>query len=238
MVAGGVNMRGWVGAVLGLLSAFAQAAPQQVDLVYGLYRDGIKLGQVSDRFVRSGSRYVLVSETHASGTLKLLLPGVIRLESSGAVTRQGLRPDQFQHARSDAPHKLATVKFDWKRRGLGYRYKGESWRVPGLRDGAQDQLSQLYQFMLAPAVPDALELQVTSGRRLSVYRYARSDGGAIETPLGTLATVRMQRITAHPDDKAITVWLAPTRNNLPVKIRVTDEGITLEQRLISAAIKD
>jgi len=222
-----------------LFAGFAHAAgPSQMTVVYDLYRNGIKLGQVTDTFTRSGAtRYVLSSETRASGPLKMLWPGNIHLESTGVVTRQGLRPMQFQHARSDAPAKLATARFDWEQRSIVFQYKGESRRVNGLRDGAQDQLSQLYQFMFARGLPTDFNLQVASGRKLNDYHYVRSDGGAIQTPLGALATQQYQRITLKPDDKAITVWIAPARNNLPVQIRVSEDGVTVEQRLVRATIK-
>ncbi|OJW89248.1 DUF3108 domain-containing protein [Thiobacillus sp. 65-1402] len=215
----------------------AYAPPRQMNLAYDLYRNGHKLGQVVDTFTRNGSRYTLTSETRANGPLKILWPGSIRLESSGVVTPQGLQPARFQHARSDAPNKLASARLDWKQRSIAWQYKGESWQVNGLRDGTQDQLSQLYQFMFAPSLPTDYALQVVSGRDLNDYRYARSDGGAIATPLGTLATQQYRRIKQKPDEKAITVWVAPARQNLPVQIRVFEDGVTLEQRLVSASIK-
>ena len=222
-----------------LLTATAQAAgPSQMNLVYDLYRNGQKVGQVTDTFTRNDKAYTLVSETRATGPLKMLWPGNIRLESTGVVTPQGLRPQQFQHARSDAPNKLATARLDWKQRSIDYQYKGESHQVNGLQNGAQDQLSQLYQFMFSPRQPVDYDLQVVSGRDLNGYRYARSDGGAIETPLGALATQQYQRITEKPDEKSITVWVAPAHNNLPVQVRVSEDGATLEQRLVRASVKD
>lgn len=221
-----------------LLAATAQAAgPTHLNVVYDLYRNGQKLGQVTDTFTRSGKTYTLVSEARAIGPLKVLWPGSIRLESTGMVTKQGLRPTQFQHARSDAPNKLATARLDWKQHSIAYQYKGESWQVDGLQDGAQDQLSQLYQFMFASSLPVDYSLQVVSGRDLNDYRYARSGGVAIQTPLGKLATQQYERITQQPDQKAITVWVAPGRNNLPVQIRIRDDGVTLEQRLVQVSIK-
>lgn len=223
----------------GLFAAAAQAAtPQEMSLEYDLYRNGHKLGQVTDTFTRSGDRYTLTSETRASGPLKMLWPGVIRLESTGDITRQGLRPEQFLHARSDSPHKLARARLDWKQRSIAWQYKGESWTADGLLDGAQDQLSQVYQFVFAPALPADFSLQVVSGRDLNDYRYARSEGGAIETPLGPLATQQYQRITQQPDEKSVTVWVAPARNNLPVRIRVSEDGVTLEQRLVRVSVRD
>jgi hypothetical protein len=221
-----------------LFAVTARAAvPQQMNLVYDLYRNGHKLGQVTDTFTRSGTRYTLTSETRASGVLKILWPGTIRLESIGVVTPQGLRPTQFQHARSDAPHKLATARLDWKQRSIAYQYKGKSWQVNGLQNGAQDQLSQLYQFMFTPRLPADFSLQVVSGRDLHDYSYARSDGGAIQTPLGALGTQQYQRVTQKADQKTITMWIAPARNNVPVQIRVSEDGVTLEQRLVSASIR-
>lgn len=213
------------------------AGPMQMNVVYDLYRNGIKLGQVNDTFTRSGSRYTLVSETRATGPLKLLWPGNIHLESTGVVTPQGLRPTRFQHARSDAPNKLAIARLDWKQRSIAYQYKGETRRIDGLQPGAQDQLSQLYQFMFAPRLPADYSVQVVSGRDLNDYHYVRSDGGAIQTPLGALATQQFRRITQKPDEKAITVWVAPARNNLPVQIRVSEDGVTIEQRLVRASVK-
>jgi len=223
---------------ISLFAATAQAAPQQMNLVYDLYRNGHKLGQVTDTLTRSGGRYTLTSETRADGPLKLLWPGTIRLESTGLVTPQGLRPMQFQHARSDAPHKLATARLDWKQRSIAYQYKGKSWTVDGLQNGAQDQLSQVYQFMFAAKLPADHSLQVVSGRDLNDYHYTRSEGGNLQTPLGTLATRQYQRITQKPDEKTVTVWVVPARNNLPVQIRVSEDGVTLEQRLVSASVKD
>ena len=220
-----------------LFAASVEAAPQHFNLVYDLYRNGQKLGQVTDTFTRNSKQYTLVSETRASGPLAMLWPGTIRLESRGEVTRQVLRPMQFQHARSDAPNKLATARLDWKQHRIDFQYKGESWQVNGLQDGAQDQLSQVYQMMFASSLPADYALQVVSGRDLNDYQYARSDGGVIQTPIGALATQQYQRVAQQPGQKAVTVWVAPSRNNLPIQVRVVDDGVTLEQRLVSASVK-
>ena len=107
----------------------------------------------------------------------------------------------------------------------------------GLQDGAQDQLSQVYQFMFARRLPGDYSVQVVGGRSVNDFHYVRSDGGAIQTPLGAIATQRFERITQKADEKAISVWVAPARNNLPVRIRVSEDGVTVEQRLVRASVK-
>src|SRR3546814_14759521 len=77
----------------------------------------------------------------------------------------------------------------------------------------------------APSLPTEYTLQVVSGRNLHEYHYTRSEGGVLQTPLGTMTTQQFQRITQKADEKTITVWVAPARNNLPVQIRIIEDGV-------------
>lgn len=219
-----------------LVTAAHAGPPQRMELVYDLYRNGLKLGEVTDSFVRNGNQYTLVSTARARGALARLWPGTIRLESRGSVTAEGLQPQSFSHARSDAPDKLATARLDWLRQYVAYTYKGDTWETNGLAAGAQDQLSQLYQFMFIPALPADYRLQVVSGRDLNDYHYAGGDGGTLDTPLGALATRRYERITDGAGQKAVTVWVAPAHGNLPVRVRVVEDGVTVEQHLLRASV--
>jgi hypothetical protein len=220
-----------------LFAAAAHAAPpQRMELVYDLYRNGLKLGEVSDSLVRNDAHYTLVSTSRARGALARLWPGTIRLESRGSVTAQGLRPDAFSHARSDAPDKLATARLDWGQQRIAWTYKGETREANGLARGAQDQLSQLYQFMFLPTLPADYRVQVVSGRDLNDYRYASADGDTLDTPLGALATRRYERVVDAAGQKAVTVWVAPARGNLPVRVRVVEDGVTVEQHLVRASV--
>ena len=226
----------WMTASLLCVNA-ASANPQRMEAVYDLYRNGQKLGSVTDQFTRTGKRYQIVSETHATGSLKLLWPGTIRLESQGEVLRSGLRPASFTHARSDKPKKTAQAALDWTKRTINFQYKGETRQENGLRDGTQDQLSQLYQFVFLRRLPPNYSLDVVSGKSRNDYRYAQRDGGKIDVPAGQYAVQEFSRILSPEDDKAVTVWVAPARNNFPVQIRVVEDGATLEQRLVQLTIK-
>ncbi len=211
--------------------------PQQIDAVYDLYRNGQKLGSVTENFTRTGKQYQIVSETQATGPLKLLWPGTIHLESKGEVTRSGLRPQSFSHLRSDQPKKNALATLDWSTHTVAFQYKNETRQEPGLRDNTQDQLSQLYQFVFLPRLPSDYSLDVVTGKSLHDYHYTRRDGGKIDLPAGQFAVQEFSRIVTPGDDKAVTVWVAPARKNFPVQIRVVEDGTTLEQRLVRLTIK-
>ena len=220
-----------------LCASAAIASPQRMEAVYDLYRNGQKLGNVTEQFTRTGKNYQIVSETRATGSLKMLWPGTIRLESKGEVLRTGLRPQSFTHARSDKPNKTAQAVLDWTKRTIRFRYKGEEREENGLRDHTQDALSQLYQFTFLPRLPPNYSLDVVSGKNRNDYRYAQRDGGKLDVPAGQFAVREFSRILSPEDDKAVTVWVAPGRNNFPVQIRVVEDGATLEQRLVRLTIK-
>lgn len=226
----------WAAASL-MFAGTAYAVPQRMDVVYDLYRNGQKLGSVTDQFIRTGKSYQIVSETRATGSLKLLWPGTIRLESKGEVLRNGLRPVSFTHARSDKPNKTAHADLDWTKRTVRFQYKGEEREETGLRDNTQDSLSQLYQFTFLPRLPANYALDVVSGKTRNDYRYAQRDAGIIDVPAGKFAVQELTRLQSADDDKAITVWVAPARNNFPVQIRVVEDGATLEQRLVKLTVK-
>ena len=73
----------WMAASLLWMNAATAAPPQQMDAIYDMYRNGQKLGSVTEHFTRTGKQYQIVSETQATGPLRLLWPGTIRLESQG-----------------------------------------------------------------------------------------------------------------------------------------------------------
>lgn len=226
----------WLTASL-IFANVVYASPQRMEAVYDLYRNGQKLGSVTDHFTRTGKSYQITSETRATGTLKMLWPGTIRLESKGEVLRSGLRPISFTHARSDKPNKTAQADLDWRKRTIRFQYKGETREESGLRDNTQDALSQLYQFTFLPRLPPNYSLDVVSGKNRNDYRYAQRDGGTIHVPAGQFAVREFARIQSPDDDKSVTVWVAPTRNNFPVQIRVVEDGATLEQRLVKLTVK-
>lgn len=220
-----------------LACSVVQAAPQQFSMEYEIIRNGLKLGTVSDSFTRDGGQYRLTSETQAISAFKLLMPGGVRFESSGKLGAAGLQPLQFRHLRSDVPAKSATVTFDWEQGQVRHQYKGQTKQYE-LREHAQDQLSGIYQFAFMGQLPQELAFQVSGGRSTKDYRYVRSPGGIVETPAGRYATHLYQRVGQAADDKSVSIWIAPALNNLPVKVRISEDGETIEQRLLRSSLRE
>jgi hypothetical protein len=225
-------MKRLLALLCGLWIAAAQAAPQQIDAVYTLTKQGQQIGTVTDSFKQSEGRYQLESVTAATGIYALFQKGKIRLISSGEITDKGLRPLHFEHHRGADPSKLIRADFDWNKNVITFNYDGNTESSP-LEPGAQDRLSLLYQFMFAPPAQKDIRLFMTTGKKLNPYHYKLAGAEKITTPAGQFQAIHLiKQRTA--DEDGTEIWLAKSRQYFPVRIVIEEHGGgRLEQNLTS-----
>jgi hypothetical protein len=199
-------------------------------MTYDLSRGDAMLGTGVETYVSDGKTYSITSEAKGKGVYGLLF-GSIKRESRGAVTSQGLKPTTFADVRNDKTY--ASAQFDWNKMALALRYRNKNKTVP-LVAGAHDQLSFAYSFAFEQKLPGQLDVRVTNGKRLSLYRYENLGRETITTPLGTLETVHLKRDT-EPGKSGSEIWLSPAHRNLPVKVVIIDDddGSRFEQTVTS-----
>lgn len=225
----------WLGIALLVLASLAQAAPQSIKAVYHVTRNGQPFADVTETYRQQDGRYTLESITDGIGIYGLF--GKRRLLSEGEVTAQGLRPARFEQQQGDDAKRAVKAEFDWKAGTLSMAYKGKS-KTENLPAGTQDLASFGYQFMFSPPTADGIEMPVTTGRKLRVYRYAASERDVdIETPAGKFRTLRLVN-TRESSQEDKQLWLATDRHHLPVRIVMQDEkGATIEQVLTSLHVE-
>jgi len=227
-------IRSAVLAVLYSLAPIATAAPTAASnftATYSLARDGIELGQITDVFKLSHDRYSLVSESRATGPLKLLLSGTIHLESHGTISNNSLAPTLYRRIRSDNPMKSDKVEFDWEARQLTLTHNNQT-KQESLATGTQDNLSQLYSFLFMVDLPEKLVVPIATGKDVDVYRYNQYPSGPLTTPAGQYDVVEYRRVAAD-GEKAISVWIKRDLPHLPIQVRIVDDGVVMEQKLTS-----
>jgi hypothetical protein len=224
--------RFFLSAVIYSLASIATAAPTAASnftAVYSLARNGIELGQVTDVFRLTDDRYFLVSESRATGPLKLLLSGAIHLESHGTISNNNLAPSFYRRIRSDNPKKSDKVEFDWKAKQLTLTHNNQA-RQESLSAGTQDNLSQLYSFMFMTNLPEKLVVPIANGKDVDIYRYSQYSSVPLTTPAGKYDVVEYRR-EAGPGQKAVSVWINRDLPHLPIQVRVVDDGVRMEQKL-------
>lgn len=228
-------------SLLLLLSAFLTsvalaAPPQQVTAKYRVIKSGQLVGEVNERFERNGQQYRIESTTSATGIFALFARGAIRLQSSGEITKDGLRPLHFEHHRGADAAKLIVADFDWEKLVASHKYDGKVETAP-LLPGTQDRLSQLYQFMFRAPGKHDVDFPISTGRKLSLHHYRFIKEETTGVSAGTFQTLHLSKERAADED-GLELWLAKSRHYFPVRIVFIDKnGSRLEQQLESFSLK-
>jgi len=239
------------GALLLALGAGALAAehpsikrpvnvPPSAELTYKIEarQKGIPLGGEAqlDWHVDAGGGYSINNTARA-----MLFGKILETRSEGAIDEFGLAPAQFHEKRfRKAP---TTVTFDRAAKTMTF---SESEQVHPLAGGEQDRSS--IQFQLS-AVARAAPEKFVAGSEWKFFVAGRRDGTpwvfkvvkreTITTGVGALQAVHLTKVQP-PDagDQHIDLWLAPSLEWYPVKLRIADDpGEYVEQTLEKLAKK-
>lgn len=160
----------------------------------------------------------------------------LELTSSGTVRRFGLAPERYTQKRIRRAAEAAN--FDWDRQRVTFSARSFERE---LREGTQDRLSFQFQLMaLAQRLPErfragaTVEFPVAGPGGVDIYAFRVGDEETIVTELGTWVARKLERPPGVDGaDARIEVWLAPSLQWLPVKLRFTDRrGRTTENVLL------
>ncbi|MBC7778570.1 MAG: DUF3108 domain-containing protein, partial [Proteobacteria bacterium] len=180
------------------------------------------IGRAVYAWEASESAYWLTLSAQTTGLVGLLRRVRVTQLSQGRITPDGLRPDAFQMDRG-ANARNEFARFDWAAKQLTFGYP-DATQTATLVNGAQDTLSLILQFAFVPIAEGRRELQLTTGRRLSLQSYERVTDDLIDTPGGAWRAWHLRRVRTQPDDEGYDIWLAVDRPFLPVRIRWTDRN--------------
>jgi len=209
------------------------APPRKVEIAYDLKRNGMPLGAVTSTLEWSGGNYSVTEQVRGRGAFAR--SGEAVRSSKGSVTRDGLRPLEFEDRRTGRD--TARARFDWSAKTLTLQYKGEP-RTEALPAAAHDQLSYLYNFAFRQPGSQPVTVNVSDGRGVSTYVYRAAGRERLKTAAGEFDTLRIVRRKDAPGDRGAEVWLAVDRHFLPVRIVLTEkQGARLEQTAVRVTLQ-
>jgi hypothetical protein len=219
-------------------AAPALAMPKQVRASYQGYMNGIPIGIITENFVMDGDKYRIDSDTKATGVASLFQRQPMKLYSVGHVTRDGLKPTQFEGRRSPDEDPRVSAKFDWSGGRLHIKHDGKEESFP-IQPGMQDRLSIMYQLMFWPmARMNQVEFSLTNGRKLDHYRYKINQEVELTTPLGKVKTLHLVKQHA-PGETGTEIWLSLQHQYFPVKVvYIEKDGVRFEQFIKTLEIRD
>ncbi|MDP2751000.1 MAG: DUF3108 domain-containing protein [Rhodocyclaceae bacterium] len=173
------------------------------------------IGEAIHEWTVEEGRYSLKSTAEPKG-LAALRGKVRRQSSEGDITATGLRPRIFRDQREGREADIVT--FDWEARRATFT----NGRAPVvLVEEAQDMLSVFYQ--LAWHQPSqTIDLPVATAGRMGRMTFTWVGKESLVLSAGSVPTLHL-RAQQSGSAEATDVWLAPSLDGLPVKIRHTDK---------------
>lgn len=153
--------------------------------------------------------------------------------SDGAISEQGLQPNNFQILVNDGINRFA--KFDRNSMTMSYGKPRNPKQMP-FNSTIQDISSIGFQMALAYG-DKAQDIQVTAGTGIYTIRMQLIAEEKIRLPVGIIRTLHIRGQSLGGEAASADIWLAPDYRNMPVKVKVSSEGRTLDQSLSSLAIE-
>lgn len=118
---------------------------------------------------------------------------------------------------------VETLSVDEAAGHINSERKGETETLP-LSPGLLGSLSHQQQLQADMAAgAETLAYQVAQRGRIKEYRYGIIGEESLDTPLGTLETVKLERLR-DDDERQTYLWLAVALDYLPVKIEQYEDG--------------
>lgn len=178
----------------------------------------------------NSAQYHIKSLIQPKGLAALLLPDLLQT-SEGNIGDLGLQPKQYLYQFGDKKNKTYHAAFDWEAKQLTLQNaKGEQSHK--LVAGTQDLLSFMYQFMFLQPL-QTMEMRITNGKKVAVYTYGFEGEEIIDTKIGSLNTIHLQRASGE-NDKRTDLWLALDYQYVPVKIRETEKDGKVYELIVSS----
>ena len=172
--------------------------------------------------------YILTSITEATGIFSFVKSGKLVQTSQGKLGARGLEPVAYTIQRGQTDSTTETAQFDRTTHMLLIN-SGDNKRNVPLPEQAQDLLSFIYQLAVTAPQSGVVRMNITNARKLDQYDYQVIGEEILETPLGTLKTLRLSKVRT-PNEDGVDIWLGVDYHYLPVKVKLTDKhGDSVEQ---------
>jgi len=207
--------------------------PASTRLTYtlvGYYRGDVN-GSASVEWIRQGERY----QVHLDVSVPPLLSR--HMSSEGRLTAEGLYPERFDQDSKVAfrARQVQTMRFEPDAIVLADGRRTE--RPPGLQDTTSQFVQLTYLFTQRPELlvaGSSVEVPLALPRRLDRWVYDVQGAETLSTPIGNIDTMYLKPRRANPKDGDLSaeIWIAPSLQYLPVRIRMRQDADTFLDLII------
>ena len=193
--------------------------PVSAKLIYQVRLFGTDLGNLITRINRTGNVYHVDSQTRAEGLAAVLLGGSLREDCDFSVSDSMEIVPRHYHIEKDGRDGYShSADFLWRQ--MKVRYKdGNVLKIP--RKGyVIDNCTVPFAFAAADgvALKGYTSLHILGGQVMRHFDNIKVSRETIRVPAGRFDTVRIDQQRVDSPDKTLTIWVAPKKRNIAVKI--------------------
>lgn len=193
--------------------------PVPFEADYSLHSMGNKIAKMKRRFTHlNNGEYLYHSETNTTGLLSLFRKDHILERSTWHIDDNRIRPLLYNYEHTGGKKdRSVTIQFDWESNQIINSINGSSWQMP-LQPDIMDKL--LYQLAIMHDLVQgkkAIKYVIADGGKIKLYNFNLLGEELIETPLGELETLKLERHKPNSRRKT-TLWCARELGYLPVKV--------------------
>lgn len=149
-----------------------------------------------------------------------------------------IRPQNYSYQVSGLSSDVESVSFNWEAGVALSADEDESWNV-AINDYTFDELS--YQLALAMDVAagskEYYEYQTVDGGALDQLRFRTIGEEILDTPLGRLRCIKLERVREDGSNRATLIWLAKDWSYLLTRIEQTSSsGLRIKLDITNAIV--
>lgn len=161
------------------------------------------------------------SRSHPTGWLASMM-GLEVSEESTWTWDNGIKIKEYRYDRA-GKEKHVNLEFNWQDKIVTNVINGDPWQME-IPEGTLDKLS--INLALAAHLMSSetdVSFPVADGGKLKTYDFKVLGKETLETDIGRLNTIKVSRNKRGRKDKQATIWLAPSKNHLVVKMEKADK---------------
>lgn len=208
-----------------LVSSLTFAAPiPSFTANYTLSRGNITIGNLQRSLTAAeDGNFKFESAMRLTGLVAVFIKNELFESSLWSYQNEQIRPQIYTYSKAGGK-KDSRLKFDfdWENSLVKNTISGKEWEMP-LPADAQDKISYQLAIMhdLARGKTE-FEYPIADKKKFKTYRFKVVGNETLDTPLGALETVKVERIM-QSDDKTTVLWCAPSLHYLPVRIEQNEK---------------
>ena len=212
----------------------AHPLPKHAQLTFAAYKGkDFKIGEARHRLeIGDDKSYILRVGMNTTGLASIFKTFESDHRSSGTLTAQGLRPNEFSETKNTSKGRESlAAKFSWEEKVLSFS-NGNSTPLP---KQAQDVASFLYQFPQLALDNGAISMYISNGKKLERYEFTIGEEEMIQTHLGRLRALPLHKVHAQGEE-GLDIWLGLEYRLLPVKLRMFDRSGQIAGEMVISEI--